>query len=176
VEGVNRRYWLFAAVVGALLGATALPLDGVVQADAPTCSATTPELDSMARRELVFVSNDGRRVTVAARVAREPTQLRAGFQHICPATIDRTAILFIFPVAVRTRFHMRNVHGALDIAFIDADGAVVDVVRMEPYGADPDSARPVYGTSSAFQYALEAAPGFFDSRGIAPGKSRMLLE
>jgi uncharacterized membrane protein (UPF0127 family) len=172
---MTRRHWLLAAAAGALLAMSTLLFESIARADAGTCAVMTPELNTMTERDLVFENDDGRRVTITARVAQSGAQISAGFQRVCPETIRNTAILFVFPFEVRTRFHMRNVYGALDIAFIGADGAVRDIVRMEPYGSEPGAAHPVYGTDNAFQYALEAAPGAFDSRGIAPGESRLLL-
>jgi len=172
---VTRRHWLLAAAAGALLAVSTLLFESMARADAGSCAVMTPELKSMVERDLVFENGDGRRVMITARVAQTGAQLSAGFQNVCPQTIRSTAILFVFPFEVRTRFHMRNVSGALDIAFIGAGGDVRDIVHMQPYGSETGASRPLYGSGKSFQYALEVAPGVFDSRGIAPGESRLLL-
>ena len=72
-------------------------------------------------------------------------------------------MLFVFPSQDRQCFWMRNTVLALSIAFIDADGTVVNIEDMQPQTDDGHcSARPV-------SFALEMEQGWFRSRGIGPG-------
>lgn len=72
-------------------------------------------------------------------------------------------MLFVFPSQDRQCFWMRNTMLALSIAFIDADGTVVNIEDMQPQTDDGHcSARPV-------SFALEMQQGWFRSRGIGPG-------
>ena len=125
--------------------------------------------------DVELLNDDSTAVAVRVRVADDAATRAAGFQHICAAAIDANQILFVFPQARTVRFHMHNVHGALDIAFFDGNGDVVSVTRMEPYGLEPGASRPLYGPTVPIHYALEAAPGFFAARNISERGGRLQL-
>jgi len=72
-------------------------------------------------------------------------------------------MLFVFQRKDRQCFWMRNTLIALSIAFVDDDGAIVNVEDMSPRTEDSHcSARPV-------RYALEMEQGWFARRGLKPG-------
>lgn len=54
----------------------------------------------------------------------------------------------------------------LSIAFVAADGHVVEVVEMPPCKADPC---PTYGPERPYRFAIELAAGAFSRAGIHPG-------
>lgn len=115
-------------------------------------------------------------IMIDVLVADDDRERAAGFQHICADTITDTAILFRFPKETFTAFHMRNVYAPLDIAFMNSNGVVVDVLRMEVYVNSPVFRRqPTYQPHAPFKYALETAAGRMEELGIAPG-TRMLLD
>jgi uncharacterized membrane protein (UPF0127 family) len=68
------------------------------------------------------------------------------------------AMLFAFEAPTSTAFTMSTVPVALDIGFYDANGKVVDRLRMEPC-AGSESQCPIYRSSAPFVYALEAVAG-----------------
>ena len=130
---------------------------------------TTPEFRGMEVHRITLVNDLGERLELAVRVADEPSEQAAGFQYIGRRVIAQSLILFVFPVPFRGLFHMRNVVAPLDIAFIDGDGRVLEVLRMEP-------GSKLYGPDEPFQYALEAPAGFMARRHISPQGSYLLLE
>lgn len=73
-------------------------------------------------------------------------------------------LLFVFPNAVETRFTMRDVPIALDIAFIDADGMVLAVVPMSVCEEDPC---PSYASPGPYRWAVETPAGGL--AGVVPG-------
>ena len=123
-----RRRCLPALLLFILIApAPALATDtGAVSAARGECVSMTPAVQSMPQRRVVIEGQRGLDVRIAAR----PRHRRAGMQHLCPATVATTAILFLFDGPGRPGFHMRRVHAPLDIAFIGADGRVVSVHRM----------------------------------------------
>lgn len=139
---------------------------------AADCQPTTADLENMARADLVLAGPGRETVRLGVRVADEGRERAAGFQHICPATIDDTAIYFVFARPRRPSFHMRNVKAPLDIAFIDAAGAIVNIQRMEPYvlGATDN---PTYGPAAAVATALEVRAGYFAENRISEGEWRV---
>jgi uncharacterized protein len=71
---------------------------------------------------------------------------------------------FVWEAPTETGFHMKGVLVPLDIAFIGADGAVVDVLTMPLCPAEPC---PVVRAGAPFQWALETPAGGL--AGIEPG-------
>ena len=67
-------------------------------------------------------------------------------------------MLFVFDAPTETAFTMSTVPVPLDIGFYDADGRVVDRLRMKPCPAS-ESGCPTYVASGAFTYALETLAG-----------------
>lgn len=135
------------------------------------CLPTTRALENMTSAELVLSAPGQQSVTLAVRVADDHRERAAGFQYICPDTIDGTAIYFVFERLRRPSFHMRNVKAPLDIAFIDGDGVIVDIQRMEPYvlGARQHETFSPPGEVAA---ALEVGAGYFAEHGITAGDWR----
>ncbi len=72
-------------------------------------------------------------------------------------------MLFVFPNDSRTEFWMRGTTIPLSIAFIQADGRIVDLQDMQPLTDDR------HAPPSPIRYALEANQGYFAAHGIATG-------
>jgi len=106
-------------------------------------------------------------------VAAAPEQRAAGFQHVCPGGFDGRAILFVYAEDTRGRFHMRNVHAALDIAFADADGRVFEIQHMRPGAEDAQAAELRYQARQPFRFALEVPAGWFAARWLQADSARM---
>lgn len=154
------KRWLLAGLLLASLDAAA------------DCQRTTSALDAMAEAELVMAGPGQRAVRLAVRVADDQRERAAGFQHICPETIDSTAIYFEFGRPRQPNFHMRNVKAPLDIAFIDAAGVIVSIQRMEPYVLGAQQHR-TWGPGVAVAAALEARAGYFADARITEGEWRI---
>ena len=135
---------------------------------AAECQPQTAEFSAMKQAELVILRAAGGDLRIATRIADEASERAAGYQHICPRTIEDSTILFLFARPVRTAFHMHNVHAPLDIAFIGDDGRIREVLRMQPYQLAART-HPVYQPQQAFIAALEAPAGFFAGNEVAVG-------
>jgi uncharacterized membrane protein (UPF0127 family) len=73
-------------------------------------------------------------------------------------------MLFVFEDAATHCMWMRNTLIPLSVAFVDADGSIVNIADMKPRDETTHCAqRPV-------PYALEMDRGWFASRGIKPGQ------
>ncbi len=142
-------------MAGVLLTAGWLLWAAPAAAAAGGCRPETPAVAGMARHDLRLAGE-----VLRVRVADEPAEWRAGFQHLCPGAGG--PILFVFPVPQRMGFHMRNVHQPLDIAFLGEDGRVLAVARMAPGRGRSLAPVPV-------RYVLEAPAGWLAARGLRPG-------
>jgi len=136
------------------------------------CVLATPQLEHMQQAQIRLQDTSQKWMTINAYIADEPVESAAGFQHICQETIDDTFILFVYSRPYLGRFHMQNVYGNLDIAFIREDGVVLSIqqMRAEPPGLP---VKPqLYGPTQPFMYALEAREGFFAESNIEVMQSR----
>ncbi len=106
-------------------------------------------------------------VSLRVKMADTPDRRAAGFQCATAEEIGRHLILFDFGTEAVTRFHMQNVPAPLDIGFVQGDGRVVSILRMDP------SPTALYGPGAPFRYALEARAGFFERAGIRAGAARL---
>ena len=108
------------------------------------------------------------------------TELTAGFHRIeAEVAVDQASqakglmhrrsmpanhgMLFVFP---RTNHHcmwMRNTLLPLSVAFLDAQGKIINIEDMQPETEDNHCA------ASPARYALEMNIGWFSAKGIKPG-------
>jgi uncharacterized membrane protein (UPF0127 family) len=72
-------------------------------------------------------------------------------------------MLFIFDGAAAHCMWMKNTYIPLSVAFLDAQGAIINIADMQPHSEESHcAARPAL-------YALEMTQGWFAQRGIKPG-------
>jgi uncharacterized protein len=99
---------------------------------------------------------------VTAEVAKTPAERETGLMNRFSLKPD-TGMLFIFERPEPLSFWMRNTYVALSIAFIGADGRILNIEDMAPLTEDP------HWSKGAALYALEMKKGWFAERGIAAG-------
>lgn len=99
---------------------------------------------------------------VTAEVSADPARRARGLMgrtHLPP----NHGMLFVFEQDAIQCFWMKNTPLPLSIAFIGADGKIVNMADMAPHSEDQHcSVRPV-------RYALEMEQGWFKSRGVLAG-------
>lgn len=72
-------------------------------------------------------------------------------------------MLFIFDAAEIHCMWMKNTYIPLSVAFVDAQGAIINIADMQPHSEQSHcAARPAL-------YALEMTRGWFAERGVKPG-------
>jgi len=122
------------------------------------------DLDSMATA----------RISIAGRpfevwVADDPDEQALGLMHVGAEELMPTpdgairGMLFIYPSDRRLSFWMKNTPTALDIAFIQGDGKIVNITTMQPFDTSTHS------SGLPATYALEVLAGTFASLGIEEG-------
>ena len=99
---------------------------------------------------------------VAAEVASTPEQRTIGLMYRFSLPADH-GMLFVFAQPQPLSFWMRNTYIPLSIAYIDAEGRILNVVEMAPRS---DATHPSRGEAL---YALEMRKGWFAERGVGPG-------
>ncbi len=78
---------------------------------------------------------------------------------------ENHGMLFVYPDAQIRSFWMRNTPIALDIAFVDGNGSIINVATMIPNSDDSTL------SVSPAMYALEMTAGWFEKNGIGAGAS-----
>ena len=99
---------------------------------------------------------------IDAQIANTPQQRQVGlmFRKDMPT---HEGMLFIFEEPQKLCFWMKNTLLPLTAAFVDDDGAIVNLVDMQPQSTDPHcSEKPV-------RYVLEMNQGWFAKKKIGKG-------
>ena len=113
------------------------------------------------KRELALEGKGGR-VLVRAEIARSPEQHAQGLMHRRELK-DGEGMLFIFERDQILSFWMKNTLIPLSIAYISADGRILEIYDMEA-----GNLSPVRSSRSA-RYALEVPQGWFGRAGLGTG-------
>jgi len=139
-------------------GADGTSDEGSDEAPAQVAAMPDEEARPPADRAWVILGGD----TVVVEVARSPDERAQGLMYR-EEVPDGTGMLFVFPDTGIRSFWMSNTYVALDIAYMDAGFAIVDIQQMEPQTTTPhESAVPA-------MFALEVRQGWFAERGIRTG-------
>jgi uncharacterized membrane protein (UPF0127 family) len=101
---------------------------------------------------------------LTAEIAATPAQRETGLMNRFSLKPD-TGMLFVFERAEPQAFWMRNTFVALSIAYIGADGRILNIDDMQPQTDDS------HWSKGPALYALEMKKGWFAERGIAVGES-----
>lgn len=100
--------------------------------------------------------------SLRVEVARTPRQRRLGLMHRSELPAGR-GMLFVFEREQPLSFWMKNTLIPLDIAYIAADGRIVDIQQMMPLSLQG------HPSAAPARFALEVQQGWFEAQGIAVG-------
>ena len=78
-----------------------------------------------------------------------------------------SGMAFVYGEDVQNSFYMRNTPTPLSIAWISADGEVVDTADMAPCEDRDDC--PLYTPDGLYRYAIEVPQGRLENLGITEG-------
>jgi uncharacterized membrane protein (UPF0127 family) len=99
---------------------------------------------------------------IEAEVAANDQNRQVGLMNR-KAMPPQRGMIFVFAQERTHCMWMRNTYLPLSVAFLDADGAILNIEDMQPQTEDNHCAkRPA-------RYALEMNQGWFAQRGIKPG-------
>jgi uncharacterized protein len=100
---------------------------------------------------------------ITAELAITQTEIATGMMF--REKMDESeGMLFIFGRPHRTSFYMKNTYVPLSCAYIDGEGAIVEIHDLKPLEEAPVEAR-----SDQIQYVLEVKQGWFERNGIRVG-------
>jgi uncharacterized membrane protein (UPF0127 family) len=139
-----------------------VPPTALVGTPIPGAVATLTAAPVLKTGTVTITNSDGEEVVVNVEIADtiESRQLGLMFRSSMPVG---AGMLFDFQGDTLSGFWMANTILPLSIAFIQADGTIIDTLDMQPLdtsGVDP---------SGTYRYALEVNQGFFQAHDIKPG-------
>ena len=106
---------------------------------------------------------------IRAEVAADFSSRSRGLMHR-KSLGPNAGMLFIFDAPAIHCMWMKNTYIPLSVAFLDAQGAIINIADMQPHNEESHcAARPSL-------YALEMEQGWFAKRGIKPGMKLAGLE
>jgi uncharacterized membrane protein (UPF0127 family) len=135
----------------ALIGSAATTAPGAANAG-PAMPAAT----------VVLRRADGQERQLKVEIASDDSTRARGLMFR-PTMPDDAGMLFIFPGDVDAPFWMQNTLLPLSIAWIAADGRIVDIQDMQPQTTD------LHQPSARYRQALEVNQGYFARNGVKVG-------
>lgn len=120
---------------------------------------------------LTINTSDSNEVKVHVEIADDSAERAQGLMYRTELGEDK-GMLFIFNEESIRSFWMKNTLIPLSIAFIDSEGRIVDIQKIEPVGREQtvsDVELPRYVSAEPAKYALEVNQGFFEERGVEVG-------
>lgn len=139
--------------------------DGAVAASVPPLH---PAIDDLPETVVTIATSAGDQVRVDVKVAETTEARRRGLMQVAELP-EGVGMLFLFEEERTGGFWMWNTLVPLDIAFIGSDGAIVEILTMDPCAADDAADCPRYGPEEPYLAALEVPQGWFAWQGVTPG-------
>jgi len=140
-------------------------------AQASRMEATTKSAQAPRLRTVTIDASEGGEVRVRVEIANDDFERARGLMYRT-ALAENRGMLFVYREEQKLTFWMKNTLIPLSIAFMDAEGRIVDIQDMEPLDDDP----PSYVSTEPARYALEVNQGFFEERGVEVGDRAELPE
>jgi len=161
------RIWLLGLIVQVILVGLAADCAPGGDSPGPTSTPTatpgpgTPTATPPPGPQVV-VQQGGATATVTVEFASTPQERQQGLMFREELHPD-AGMLFLFPNNTGGGFWMKNTYVPLDIAYISADGTVVDIKQGKPRD------ETVLVPSSQYRYVLEVNQGWFQRHGLGIG-------
>lgn len=104
---------------------------------------------------------------IQVEVADSPEELEMGLSYRDTLAVDH-GMLFVFPSERRRVFWMKGCNFNIDLAYIESDGTISEIITMEkePLDTPPESLTTYPSQSTTIKYALEMIGGWFDEHEI----------
>ena len=100
---------------------------------------------------------------LTVELAVNPTEQMTGLMNR-ESLKSNHGMLFVFPEPKQASFWMHNTSIPLDLAFLDEDGLILEIIPLVPF-----EEKPVLSKSSKVSYALEVSRDWFASRNLKAG-------
>ncbi len=104
---------------------------------------------------------------IQVEVADSPEEWEMGLSYRDTLAVNH-GMLFVFPNESRRVFWMKGCNFDIDLAYIESDGTISEIITMEkePLDTPPESLTTYPSQSTTIKYALEMIGGWFDEHEI----------
>ena len=117
-------------------------------------------LEGLARKKITVRGN-----TLRVYVADELGTRTEGLMFVTKEGLgEDEGMIFVFENSAFRKFWMKNTLLPLDIAYLKEDGAIINILTMEPLDVETP-----YRSTGPARYALETHAGWFEKNGVKPG-------
>jgi uncharacterized membrane protein (UPF0127 family) len=130
----------------------------------PSSSGTATPLPTTT---VVFVNAEGDQVELLVEVADESAERSRGLMFR-ESLAEDAGMIFVYESDHQGSFYMRNTLIPLSIAWVVADGTIIDIQDMEPETLTSHS------PGQPYRYAIEVNQGWYQRNGIAVGDAVLL--
>ncbi len=156
-----------SASAASATGTAWVPPTAVVGTPVPGAQATLTAAPALRTAPLTIINSKGEEVRMIVEIADTPESRQLGLMHRSSMPPDH-GMLFDFGENTTSGFWMANTILPLSIAFITADGAILNVEDMQPLDTNTTHA------AGPYRYALETNQGFFAAHSIVAGNKVIL--
>jgi uncharacterized membrane protein (UPF0127 family) len=139
-----------------------VPPTALVGTPLPGALATLTAAPQLQTGLLTITNKKGEKVNMTVEIADTEASRTLGLMHRSQMDPD-SGMLFSWTEDIEGGFWMHNTILPLSIAFIGADGTILNVEDMQPLDENTTHA------AGPFRYALEANQGFFRAHDITAG-------
>lgn len=139
-----------------------VPPTALVGTPIPGAQATLTAAPQLQTGMLTITNKKGEKVNMTVEIADTEASRSLGLMHRSSMDPD-AGMLFVWPEEIEGGFWMFNTILPLSIAFISADGIIINIQDMQPLDTN------TVGPASAYRYALETNQGFFRAHDITAG-------
>ena len=119
--------------------------------------------------EIIFTSEEGRRISLTCDVADNMHKRGRGLMYIDHLENDK-GMIFVYKSPGFYEFWMKNTKIPLSIAFVNENGSIVSIQEMQA-GSEKKITSP-----QKFKYAIEANRGWFKNHFINPGSTIEIIK
>jgi uncharacterized membrane protein (UPF0127 family) len=130
-----------------------------------------PSVDDWDTGTVEIVAEDGTVHRVLVRLATTDEQRTHGLMEV-PDLPDGAGMWFAYDTERAGGFWMKDTLVPLDIAYVGADGTIVDVADAEPCTSSPC---PTYPPDAAYRNVLEVPNGYLAGIGAGEGAAARLV-
>jgi uncharacterized protein len=100
---------------------------------------------------------------LVAELALKPIEIRTGMMFRTNMA-ENEAMLFVDSIPRQASFWMKNVDIPLSAAYIDPEGVILEIRKLEPHNTNS-----VVAASSRIQYVMETRQGWFERHNVSTG-------
>lgn len=106
--------------------------------------------------------------TIRVEIADSPQEWQLGLSYR-DTLAENHGMLFVFPEEKRRTFWMRGCNFDIDLAYIESDGTISEIITMEkePLDTPLDSLTEYPSQSTSIRYVLEMIGGWFEENNVS---------